>query len=314
MKYSVVIPLYNKEKYIQRTIQSVLRQTLKDFEIIVVNDGSTDESLKKALQMKKISDKIKIVDQKNQGVAVARNTGVENAEGRYIAFLDADDEWRSHYLETIDRLTDKFPESDFYVTAYCVVMGNGKYNYSSRLTPKEGCLESYWMTFQYPYDFVWTSATVIKKEAVLRAGGFQAGEKIGQDLDLWARVARNNPRVAYSSEVCVNYNRAAESNARTRVRIAYAGAFIKDLEEELNNSLHTKEELAMIQHKYDLKMTVYVFTCILAGEKKRAEQALKSWRGKFSWKRSGIKTCLRIAGIMPAFLNRWLYAIRLKVF
>ena len=278
VKYSVVIPLYNKAEYISRTLKSVLAQSFQNFEVIVVDDGSRDDSLKIARQTD--SDKIRVIAQENQGTAVARNTGIEHASGEYIAFLDADDEWKSNYLETIDTLTEKYPQSDVFVTAYRVVMGKNKYNYSSRLTPDEGCLESYWMTFQYPYDFVWTSATVIRKSTVLKAGCFKPGERIGQDLDLWARVARINPRVAYSSAVCVDYNRNAGQNARKREKIAYAKAFLQDLEEEMKNPEHSREELDMIQYKYDLKMTVYVFTCILAGEKTLAKDAYKRWQGR----------------------------------
>lgn len=312
MKYSVVIPLYNKEHFIEKTVQSVLSQTLQDFEIIVVDDGSSDRSFEIVRKIK--SEKLKIITQMNQGVSVARNTGIENASGTYIAFLDADDEWNNDYLETIDELTRLYQKSDIYVTAYAVHMGNGKINYSTQKFPEKGCLESYWLTLAKGYDFVWTSATVIRKEALLSAGCFKPGEKIGQDLDMWARVARNNPRVAYSSKICVNYNRAAEQNARTRVKIAWANAFIHDLEEELANPNHTAEEIKAIQSKYDKKMTVYVFTCMLAGEKKRATEALKAWKGEKNIRRQILKNALRIAGIMPTTVNRWIYCIRLKVF
>ena len=229
MKFSVVIPLYNKEHYIEATIQSVLNQTCRDFEVLVVDDGSKDHSL--ALARKFESERVCIIPQENQGVSVARNTGILNAQGEFICFLDADDEWRPDYLATIDELTVQYPESAIFVTAYAVNMGNGKINYSTRLEPETGCLPSYWLTMAKGYDFVWTSATTMRRDTLMEAGLFKPGEKIGQDLDMWARVARINPRVAYSNHICVNYNRAAEANARTRVRVAWAGAFIKDLEE-----------------------------------------------------------------------------------
>lgn len=312
VKYSVVIPMYNKAEYIRHTLKSVLAQSFHDFEVIVVDDGSTDDSLKVARQTD--SDKIRIIAQENQGTAVARNTGIEHASGEYIAFLDADDEWKSNYLETIDTLTEKYPQSDIFVTAYRVIMGKDKYNYSSRLTPDEGCLESYWMTYRYPYDFVWTSATVIRKSIILEAGGFKPGERIGQDLDLWARVARINPRVAYSSAVCVDYNRNAGQNARSREKIACAEALLQDLEEELENPEHSREELDMIQYKYDLKMTVYVFTCILAGKKTLAKDVYKRWHGRKRLRTRLLRAGLRIAMFMPAYVNRLLYKIRLRVF
>lgn len=312
MKYSVVIPLYNKEHYIGKTIESVLKQTCQDFEVLIVNDGSADRSLEQA--RKYVSDKVRLIDQENQGVSVARNTGIQYARGNYIAFLDADDEWHENYLENIDRLTTCYPQSDVFVTAYEVDMGNGKINYSTQLTPKMGCLDSYWTTLARGYDFVWTSATTIRRQTLLDAGGFRPGETIGQDLDMWARVARINPRVAYSSDICVRYNRAAEANARTRVRIAWAGAFIRDLEEELFNPARTVEEIFAIQRKYDKKMTVYIFTSILAGEKKQAVQALKNWKGSATGYNRILRAGLLCAYVMPKFVCRWVYRIRMSVF
>ncbi len=312
IKYSVVIPLYNKIEYIENTLKSVLAQTFQNYEIIIVNDGSTDHS-EKVIQ-KYVSDKVRIITQSNQGVSIARNIGIEHALGEYIAFLDADDMWEKNYLEIIDWLTSHYPQSDIFVTAYRVIMGGGKYNYSTRLTPEEGCLDSYWMTLKYPYDFVWTSATVVRKSAIQKAGGFRPGEKIGQDLDLWARVARNNPRVAYSSEICVNYNRMAGENARSREKIACAKAFIRDLEEELGNPERSEEELEMIQYKYDLKKTVYVFTCILSGEKKLAKEVYAKWHKTGKLRTGLLRAGLKAAMIMPKRINQFLYKVRLKVF
>ena len=312
MKFSVVIPLFNKKKYIQNTIESVLKQTYQNFEIIVVDDGSSDGSAEQVRLMQ--SDKIHLICQENQGVAVARNTGIYHAAGTFISFLDADDTWNEDYLETVDALTEEYPQSDIFVTAYAVDMGNGKVNYSTQLEPEKGCLDSYWLTLAKGYDFVWTSVTTIRKDALLKAGCFKPGEKIGQDLDTWARVARNNPKVAYSSKICARYNRAAEGNARTRVKIAWAEAFIKDLEEEMENPARSTEEKASIQCKYDKKMTVYIFTCLLAGEKKRAAIELKNWKGKPNRRNVILRFGLWIAKLMPTWLNRWIYNIRLKVF
>lgn len=312
MKYSVVIPLYNKQNYIEKTLRSVLNQTYQDYEIIVVNDGSTDHSLEKVHNV--YSKKIKIIEQKNQGVAAARNTGIKHAKGEYIAFLDADDTWMESYLETINDLVHSYETSDIFVTAYKVNLKNEKYKISTQLIPEKGCLDSYWTTLQKGYDFVWTSVTTIRKSAIIAAGGFKEGEKIGQDLDMWARVARINPKVAYSAKVCAEYNRFAESNARTREKIAWAAAFLKDLEEEMENPCRSAEEYEAIQRKYDMKMTVYVFTCILSGEKKRAAEELKRWKGKRNFRNTTLRTGLKIAGIVPNWINRILYAIRIKIF
>lgn len=312
MKFSVIIPLYNKQHYIQNTIKSALNQHYPEFEVIVVDDGSTDDSLKVACSIS--SDKLRIICQKNQGVSVARNTGIKAANGEYIAFLDADDEWTPNYLETISRLIEKYPGKGFYVTAYTVNMGDGINKYSSQLTSTEGVVESYWTTLSQRYDFVWTSATVISRQLVLEAGGFLPGEKNGQDLDLWVRVAKINPQIAYSSTYCATYNRKAESNVRSRVKILHAKAFIRDLEEAMDNPEHTPKELAAIRHKYNLKMTVYTFTTILSGDKQQTKAALKQWRKPFNGKIRLVRICLKIASILPNWINQLAYKIRLKIF
>jgi glycosyltransferase involved in cell wall biosynthesis len=112
--FSIVIPLYNKEKYIKRAITSVLDQTIQDFEIIVVNDGSTDNSTN---IVKSITDnRIKLINQENQGVSVARNTGIENTKNEYIAFLDADDKWEPYFLEEIRKLIEINKSAGLFAT------------------------------------------------------------------------------------------------------------------------------------------------------------------------------------------------------
>lgn len=113
---SVVIPLYNKEQSIASTLQSVLKQTYQDFEIVIVNDGSTDHSVEKVA---KVTDpRIRLIHQKNAGVSAARNRGIEEAGGEYIAFLDADDEWKSNYLKIQYKLTQKYPECCVFACNY----------------------------------------------------------------------------------------------------------------------------------------------------------------------------------------------------
>lgn len=312
MKFSVVIPLYNKEKYVEHAIRSVLAQTNHNYEIIVVDDGSTDDSLAIVQTIK--SERLMVFTQPNQGVSVARNCGIAHAKGEYISFLDADDFWYEDYLETIELLTEKYKNSDLFVTSYAVDMGDGRCHYSTQRIPETGCLDSYWLTLADKYDFVWTSATTVRKEVIIKAGGFRPGEKIGQDLDMWARVARLNPRVAYSSNVCVTYNRSADENARSRVKIAWAEAFMRDLEQELKCGTHTPEELCAIQKKFDKKMTVYIFTTILAGETKRAMCELRGWSGKKTMYNQMLRVGLAIACVVPKQVNQWLYYLRLKLF
>jgi glycosyltransferase involved in cell wall biosynthesis len=115
--FSVIIPLYNKEKYIENTLKSIFNQTFIDYEIIIIEDCSTDNSLEIVKAFK--SDKIRIVQHdKNKGLSASRNTGIKNASANYVAFLDADDIWNPTYLEKIHSLINQFPEAKLFGTLY----------------------------------------------------------------------------------------------------------------------------------------------------------------------------------------------------
>ena len=112
MFFSVVIPLYNKERFIDCTIKSILAQTFADFEIIVVNDGSTDAG---AEIVAAIADsRIRLFNKENSGVSNARNYGIANASGRYIALMDADDRWDVKYLERMHEVILSHPEGRIF--------------------------------------------------------------------------------------------------------------------------------------------------------------------------------------------------------
>ena len=116
VKFSVVIPLYNKEQDILTTITSVLNQSYKSFEIIIIDDGSTDSSAK--IVRKINDDRVKLFEKINEGVSSARNLGVEKSTTEYITFLDGDDYWHPHHLENLNLLITKFPEHLWYGSAY----------------------------------------------------------------------------------------------------------------------------------------------------------------------------------------------------
>jgi len=119
LEFSVVIPLYNKDKHITRAINSVLNQSYRKFEIIVVDDGSTDSGV---IEVKKINDsRIRLVQQINLGVSSARNKGISLAKYNFVGFLDADDAWKPDFLETIYFLIKKYPEAGAYATAYEII-------------------------------------------------------------------------------------------------------------------------------------------------------------------------------------------------
>lgn len=125
--FSIIIPLYNKANYIVETLKSITNQSFKDFEIIIVNDGSTDHSLNIATTyLKKTTTSYNIVTQENKGLPATRNKGISLAKGNIIALLDADDLWHTQCLETLHNLYKEFPEASFYGLDYFEKHSNNK--------------------------------------------------------------------------------------------------------------------------------------------------------------------------------------------
>ncbi len=196
---SVVIPLYNKEKQIAYTLQSVFEQTFQDFEIVVVDDGSTDNSVEEVEKFD--GSRIRLIHQTNAGVSAARNRGIEEARGELIAFLDADDEWMPEYLATQYGLYQKYPECSVYACNYEFRDSEGKVTPTIiRKLPfegEDGVLSNYFEVASCSHPPLWTSAVVIKKSAIQAIGGFPIGIKSGEDLLTWARLAVSGT-IAYS--------------------------------------------------------------------------------------------------------------------
>ena len=214
---SVVIPLYNKEAHIQRTINSVLAQTISDFEIVVIDDGSTDKS---ADAVKSFKDpRIRLIHQQNSGVSAARNRGIHEAKADLIAFLDADDEWTPSYLETILRLEEKYPEAGIYASAYlfCNYKGETRIADYKEISPApwEGLLDSYFLSAAKGEHPVCSSAVCIPKKILLTENGFKVGAWWGEDDDLWGRIALKHP-VAFSWQIGAIYHQGATNRACKR--------------------------------------------------------------------------------------------------
>lgn len=199
MLMSVIIPLYNKELSIVSTLQTVLDQTFSDYEIVIVDDGSTDSSV---AEVEKVQDsRIRLIHQQNAGVSAARNRGIKEAKGDLIAFLDADDEWKPEYLATQYYLFRKYPECDIFACNYEFrdISGNVTSTILHKLSfaGDDGILTNYFEVASCSHPPLWTSAVMVKKQALLSIGGFPIGIKSGEDLLTWARLAVNG-MIAYS--------------------------------------------------------------------------------------------------------------------
>jgi glycosyltransferase involved in cell wall biosynthesis len=216
---SVVIPLYNKARHIRRAIDSVLAQTYQDFELLVVDDGSTDDG---AEVVRGIADpRIRLIVQDNAGVSVARNRGIQEAAGDLIAFLDADDEWLPCFLETVRGLRERYPEAGIYATAYCYAQGatHWRPEFSGCCTEPEGALLDDYFRAALGTPPVMSSGVMIPKRILCEAGGFPVGIKRGEDLQVWAAIALCY-RVAWSPKEEAVYHLTSDN----RVCKSYFGA------------------------------------------------------------------------------------------
>jgi glycosyltransferase involved in cell wall biosynthesis len=196
---SIVIPVYNKTEYIKRALRSVFSQTVTDFALLVVDDGSTDGG--GAIVSGFTDPRLKLIRQENQGVCAARNTGIAASRTDLIAFLDADDEWYPQFLETILRLKEKFPRAGAYATAYKIFYTDGSVKEPDfQFFPAEqqdGIIDNYFKAA--PFIPVSSSSVAVRKNVLEEIGGFPIGETNGEDLDTWLKVAIRHP-IAWTRE------------------------------------------------------------------------------------------------------------------
>jgi len=210
MNFSIIIPLYNKQNFISRAVQSVLSQSHKNFELIIVNDGSTDNSL---MVVSKFKDyRIKLVNKENGGVSSARNTGIDASSNEWICFLDADDYWLTNHLEEISYLLRNYPEGKIYSTLKLEKTNNGLRTITNQFPDNfEGYVENYFSFAKK--DTVFNSSSVcINKKALIEIDKFDTNLTHGEDLDVWFKLLINYKGVI-KSKATVIYDLFSENRA-----------------------------------------------------------------------------------------------------
>ncbi len=199
MTVSVVIPLYNKAPYIGRAVDSVLAQSVQDFEILIIDDGSTDSGGDVVSQIR--DPRIHLSVQENVGVSAARNRGARHASSDLVAFLDADDAWEPDFLATVLDLQARFPQAVLWGTAYRIVRSGGATEqpaYHGRLhgRGKDGLIDYFAVTTgRSP---LCASAVLAHRDTLLAVGGFPPDIVYGEDHDTWLRLALRFP-IAWTS-------------------------------------------------------------------------------------------------------------------
>lgn len=230
MKFSIIIPLFNKAHTIIRTINSVLLQKHTNFEVLIIDDGSTDTSIL-VIENYTNDSRIRIIRQQNQGVSVARNVGIQEAKGDYIAFLDGDDEWLPEHLQKATEAIEKHPEVGLFISA--------RFDQDlSKLIKNEMVATKYKNEiseidyFENPHVFSHISATVIKRSILTENfdswGRFVPGHKYNEDFAFLFRVALHTkfvyigiPLIIYNGGVDGQTTSALGNNIRIKDTILF---------------------------------------------------------------------------------------------
>ncbi len=288
MKFSVIVPLYNKEKHIVRTIESVLNQTYKDFELVIIDDGSTDDSYDIAAKIK--DERIYVYKQENKGASVARNKGVMLSRGKFVAFLDADDTWYPDYLQTIAQLVDKYTAANYFATSYEYYYDEGEITPTKKFFQMEknweGVIDDF---FKIAYDgpILCSSCTVVSREAFNAVGGFKDGIKLGEDIDLWTALGLEY-KLAYKNKVCATYHCDAQNRSQDKKHLLDYD-FASYVEEKyLQNQKYNGQSIYFKEYLIRVVLDKINYL-IAAGQNGRARKLMLKYRYSKLYKRHLIR-------------------------
>ena len=192
MQFSVIITVYNKSDVVLRTLDSVASQTFRDFEVIIVDDGSTDDSVDKIREYSETEEWIshsidlRIITQENGGASAARNKGVTVARGKFVAMLDGDDVWTPHHLEDLRDILEKYPEAKVLSTNSASVNNDVvsmPVMKSNKIAP--------FNIFDYPYgNYPMNSDTIaIRRDTFIESGGYNTHFSYYEDREFYFRLA-----------------------------------------------------------------------------------------------------------------------------
>ena len=251
--FSIIIPVYNKVNFIENTLKSVFQQSFTDYEILLINDGSTDDSESKILAFN--DPRIRYYSKKNEGVSETRNLGIEKAKSEYITFLDADDYWYPNFLEEMFLLIKSFPEQSVFSAA--IEIENLKTVIpSSYSIPKisDSMIVNYFEA-SYKEGALFTSCAVFHKNVFEKVGNFDTTIKSGQDTDLWIRIGLIYP-VVFSFKILTRYIYDPNSLSKKKSFMNRKMNFSKFSEDEKKN-LALKKFLDLNRFSLAVKSKMY---------------------------------------------------------
>jgi glycosyltransferase involved in cell wall biosynthesis len=230
--FSVIIPLFNKEKFIEATLKSVLNQSFIDFEILIIDDGSTDNS---APIIKGFDDaRIRYFYKENSGVSSARNDGIEKAQSNYISFIDADDYWYPDFLEEMFKTIQNYPQEKVFSAAIEIETSKKVIPASYSIVKTSDYEIVNYFTASSKETVICTSCAVFHKNIFEEIGTFDIEVKSGQDTDMWIRIGMNYP-VVFSWKILARYVYDENSLSKNKSYLNKKINFSKFEEQEKTN-------------------------------------------------------------------------------
>lgn len=212
---SIIVPIYNAGRYIDKCIESIIGQTYSDIEILLIDDGSNDNSYEICNRWREIDKRILVIHKQNGGVSSARNVGLEKANGEYIVFVDADDWLEREFIST---MVSKIGNSDFVIGGYKIV-GNGTIG---KKFVKESSVSSYEFRKQYDCylgkDLINPPFAKLFKKEIIENQHFDEKLSLGEDLAFNLKYLEKCSRVNFISDLLYNYNVYNESSASKKLR------------------------------------------------------------------------------------------------
>lgn len=308
--FSVILPTYNGARFLPQAIESVLRQREGDWELIVVDDGSTDGT-QAVLKPYRDHPQVRVISQENQGAAAARNRGMQEARGSYFAFLDADDLWFENHLEVMGELIRRYPQAGLYGSFTSVQLANGKTAgvcpyFQNR--PGPVLLEDFFQEYERDKSAkVFTVITTcVSRRAWERAGGFPTGCRIGEDLEFSLRVAAYFP-VALTGKATAVYRKPLSQATRQESFDPDWGFFqgVEELYRDPDIPAGKKEHLKEVMEWFSMRRCRHY---IIRGEKSAARAHLADMGRRKALAKDRALT--RLLLLMPTALVRALFRWR----
>jgi glycosyltransferase involved in cell wall biosynthesis len=311
IEFSVVIPLYNKVESVSKTLDSICAQRYQAAEIIVVDDGSTDDGAERVRQLN--IPNVRLVQQSNKGVSAARNLGVSLTRYPYIAFLDADDQWSRFFLAEMRNLILRFPQQRFFASHYQKVIGTGifinpKLAIQNAL-PSGSILDNYFAVASRGDLPFMVSSCVITPCLFKQLGGFPEGEAMGEDQELFSRVALES-QIVFSPLVLLLYhtnteNRACDRNIPQQI-LPFAARLLK---KALLPSVDPKLKRDILRY-CGAHICYLAYLNIRSGNFIVAKRLLKMGVCKLKPKQKLVFTLWAVLGICASQINAFLKQIR----